>query len=143
MIYDAYGKPVTQEIAIGYGRASIMEALGLDFKNPDAIAREKGLAYYDDAAKDPHCKSVLGTRIMALIGCSRELQAASDDPLDQAAHGFLKAMFDSMERGLDAVIEQSFRAVTKNGYTVQEVIWRNTPTGTVIRDISASACSIC
>lgn len=140
MIYDAYGKPIAiaRELAIGYGRASIMEALGLEYKNPDAIAREKGLEYYDEVARDPHVKSVWGTRIMALVGCQREFQAASDAPIDRAVQSFVAWVFADFlkQRGLDTIVEQSFRSATKNGYTVQEVIWQpRHARGTVIADI--------
>lgn len=140
MILDANGTPIAdeRELAIGYGRASVMESLGMDFQNPDAIAREKGLEYYDEVARDPHVKAVWGTRIMALVGCQREFFAASDSAIDQAALALVQWNFSDYlkRRSLDTIVEQTFRSGTKNGFTVQEVIWNpRHPRGTVIEDI--------
>jgi SPP1 gp7 family putative phage head morphogenesis protein len=139
MLYGPNNQPLAteEEFAAGYGRASIMESLGLDYQNPDEIAREKGLAYYDDVARDPHVKSVWNTRIMALVGCAREIHAASESQGDRQIADFVRWNLEVYlkRRGLDTIVMQTFRSGTKNGYTVQEVLWKNLDRKTLVTDV--------
>ena len=124
MIYDEQGRlmpPTRGELAIGYGRASIMEALGIEYVNPDTVARERGLAHYDDVARDLHTRSVWNTRVLALSGCRRAFLAGSDPrALELLRWNFEEHLTAS---GLTAIVESVFRSATKNGYAVSEIIW--------------------
>lgn len=129
MLYGPDNRPlppvIQGELATGYGRQSIIDALGMEFQNPDEIAREKGLEYYDEIASDTHTKSVWNTRVWTLSGKERQIHAASESPQDQLAQQFLQWNLEELlkPKTLPRITEQVFRSGSKNGYAVQEILW--------------------
>lgn len=140
-IYGPDNRPITpqkDELAFGQGRATIAEQFP-DFQNPDEIARSKGLAYYDEIAKDPHVASVFQTRILAVLGCPREIRPATDKRADRKIADFATKNLQEILKprgGLDAIAEQILRSSLKNGFGVQEILWNpKHPDGVVVEDV--------
>lgn len=80
----------------------------------------KGLKLYDEIERDPHAYALLQKRKLALIAREWEVEAASDDPRDEAARDFVEAVLSSLS--FDRLCADLLDATLK-GYAVAEIVW--------------------
>lgn len=88
-----------------------------------------GLWIYDEIERDCHAYAVLQKRKMAVIAREWALNAASDDPADQAAKDGITEILKALP--FDRICLQLLDAILK-GFSVGEVIWRIRDDGMIV-----------
>lgn len=71
--------------------------------------------------REPHYRSVLGTRKMAVSGLDWSVTAASEDARDEEIAAFVKSSFEKVE--FEGLLTDLLDGLSK-GYSVVEVVWK-------------------
>ncbi len=80
----------------------------------------KGLGLYAEVERDTHAHAVLEKRKLALIAREWTIEAASDDPLDQAGADLVESVLSALP--FDRICRDLLDA-TLYGFAVSEVVW--------------------
>lgn len=80
----------------------------------------QGLKIYQDLMRDPHVRSVMGKRRLAVVAREWSVEPASDDPKDQRAADLVKEAYEriAFDRATLGLL-----GCLLNGFAVAEVIW--------------------
>lgn len=144
MILDVNGKPVTAPVLrekAAYATHSTVGGMFFDTRNPDDVAENNGLDYYDLVARNPMIAGALETRIRGVTALWESARSYQTDevvpqeyagqiltrgktPQEQDALDFTRWNIDEgLERGWDIVLESLLRGSLKKGFAVLETIW--------------------
>jgi SPP1 gp7 family putative phage head morphogenesis protein len=144
MILDVNGKPVTAPVLrekSAYATHSTIGGMFFDTRNPDDVAENNGLDYYDLVARNPMIAGALETRIRGVTALWESARSYQTDevvpqeyagqiltrgktPQEQDALDFVRWNIDEgLERGWDIVLESLLRGSLKKGFAVLETIW--------------------
>ena len=130
-------KPDTNEIATIQADAEVWSVFGKWMGNPDPVVQlkggGKGIKLYDEVWRDPHCRSVLGTRADVVAGAEWELKPG--DATDQAAKIAEEVKLILEGSGLSRLVKKLMKAVLY-GFYAAEILWTTENGYTVPRFIS-------